>query len=104
MLGLIAEGSFMHVYFSRSSLMILLFSSLFISSKTFLVFGGKTGWIGQKLMVILDEMGHKAIAAESRLENRESVEQELKKMLPDCVVNAAGVTGRPNVDWCEKHK
>ena len=25
-------------------------------------------------------------------------------MKPTHVLNAAGVTGRPNVDWCESHK
>jgi len=85
-------------------LVVLLFSSSSILSKTFLVFGGKTGWIGQMLMVQLQEKGHKAIAAESRLENREAVRTEIERWSPDCVVNAAGRTGVPNVDWCEDHK
>jgi dTDP-4-dehydrorhamnose reductase len=38
------------------------------------------------------------------LENRESVLQEIKTKQPDFILNAAGVTGRPNVDWCEDHK
>jgi len=42
--------------------------------------------------------------AESRTENRESVAAELEKYKPTHVLNAAGVTGRPNVDWCEDHK
>ncbi len=82
----------------------LMFVPFCVSPKTFLVFGGKTGWIGQKLMVILQDEGHKVIAAESRLENREAIQEEIKHVQPDCVVNAAGLTGRPNVDWCEDHK
>ena len=37
------------------------------SSKTFFVFGGKTGWIGQQIMHHVTDQGHTAIAAESRL-------------------------------------
>ncbi|MBU0767304.1 sugar nucleotide-binding protein [Patescibacteria group bacterium] len=28
----------------------------------------------------------------------------LEELRPDVVINAAGKTGRPNVDWCEDHK
>jgi len=42
--------------------------------------------------------------ADSRTYNRESVEAEINKYKPTHVLNAAGVTGRPNVDWCEDNK
>lgn len=42
--------------------------------------------------------------AESRLENRQSVEKEILEFQPTHVLNCAGVTGRPNVDWCEDNK
>ncbi len=29
---------------------------------------------------------------------------ELDEVKPTFVINAAGITGRPNVDWCEDHK
>ncbi len=34
----------------------------------------------------------------------EAVERELESVRPTHVINAAGVTGRPNVDWCESNK
>ncbi|MES2272972.1 MAG: NAD-dependent epimerase/dehydratase family protein [Chlamydiota bacterium] len=71
------------------------------SCDTFLVFGGKTGWIGQKLVVLLEDLNHNVISANARLENREEVIREIEQVLPDFIINAAGVTGRPNVDWCE---
>jgi len=74
------------------------------SPKTFLVFGGKTGWIGQKIVAFLKEQNQIVFSAESRLENREEVERELIKIQPDYVINAAGITGKPNVDWCEDNK
>ena len=72
--------------------------------KRFLVFGGKTGWIGQKIVRLLSDMGHTPICAASRLENREAIEKELKSTNPDFIVNCAGIIGKPNVDWCETHK
>lgn len=72
-------------------------------SHKYLVFGAK-GWIGSKLMILINQQGHTAIAAQSRLQNRQDVEQEIINTKPDFVLNAAGVTGRPNVDWCEDHK
>ena len=38
------------------------------------------------------------------MQNRDSVEKELDEVKPTHVLNVAGVTGRPNVDWCESHK
>lgn len=73
-------------------------------AKTWLVFGGATGWIGQMSVVMLREQGYEVYSAQSRLENRESVLQEIKTIQPDFILNAAGVTGRPNVDWCEDHR
>jgi len=72
-------------------------------SAVYLVFG-KNGWIGGKLIELLKEQGKTFHLAESRSYNRESVEKELDLYKPTHVLNAAGVTGRPNVDWCEDHK
>jgi 3,5-epimerase/4-reductase len=38
------------------------------------------------------------------MENRGDVEAELDRIQPSHVLNAAGITGRPNIDWCEDHK
>lgn len=38
------------------------------------------------------------------MQNREAVIAELDKYKPTHVLNAAGSTGRPNVDWCEDHR
>lgn len=72
--------------------------------KSFLVFGGKTGWIGQKMVSLLREQNHIVYAAESRLENREAIENEILRIRPDYIINCAGCTGTPNVDWCEDHQ
>lgn len=48
--------------------------------------------------------GIEVFKAESRLENREEVEKELDDIKPSHVLMAAGITGRPNIDWCEDNK
>ncbi|PIS00640.1 MAG: hypothetical protein COT84_06515 [Chlamydiae bacterium CG10_big_fil_rev_8_21_14_0_10_35_9] len=73
-------------------------------SATFLVFGGKSGWFGNETIKIVEREGHIAICAHSRLENREEIIEELSEVRPDFIINAAGITGRPNIDWCEDHK
>eukprot|EP00931_Biecheleriopsis_adriatica_P103688 TRINITY_DN78492_c0_g1_i1.p1 TRINITY_DN78492_c0_g1~~TRINITY_DN78492_c0_g1_i1.p1 ORF type:complete len:679 (+),score=157.97 TRINITY_DN78492_c0_g1_i1:53-2089(+) len=74
-------------------------------SKTvkFLIFG-KTGWIGGMLGDLLRKQGYEFEYATTRLENRESVEREILHSGCTHVLNAAGLTGRPNVDWCETHR
>jgi hypothetical protein len=86
---------------------------------------GKRGWIGgehqlkyqktdpfashclfsfpiQGMMIsLLKKSGKEFFLADARCENRESVKSELLKYKPTHVLNAAGVTGSPNVDWCE---
>jgi dTDP-4-dehydrorhamnose reductase len=66
----------------------------------YLVFG-KNGWIGGMLQELLTSSGKEFYLAQSRCENRESVKAELLKIKPTHVLNSAGVTGMPNVDWCE---
>jgi 3,5-epimerase/4-reductase len=55
-------------------------------------------------MFSLKTIGIKVVAAESRIENREDVAAELDAVKPTHVLMSAGITGRPNIDWCEDHK
>jgi len=73
--------------------------------KRVLIFGGKTGWIGQMMgELVKKEENTELFIAESRVQNRESVAKELDEIKPTHVLNAAGITGRPNIDWCEDNK
>ncbi|KAM4058755.1 rmlD substrate binding domain-containing protein [Hirsutella rhossiliensis] len=69
----------------------------------FLVWG-QEGWIAGKLMILLQGQGRDVQATAVRMENREAVIQELARVKPTHVLNAAGCTGKPNVDWCEDNK
>jgi 3,5-epimerase/4-reductase len=74
------------------------------TDNVYLILGGKTGWIGGKVIALLEDQGAKYFIADSRTQNRESLEAEIEKYKPTHVLNCAGVTGRPNVDWCETNK
>ena len=71
---------------------------------------GRTGWIGGELGKLLVAEGVDWAWATGRMENRQDVLASLSrgvgvsKRPPTHVLLAAGVTGRPNVDWCETHQ
>lgn len=69
----------------------------------FLIFG-QTGWLGGVLGRICEKKGYEYQFATCRLQEREKVARELRASGATHALNAAGVTGRPNVDWCESHK
>lgn len=64
---------------------------------------GSTGWIGGQLKELL-EKEHEVISAKARLNDYISLINEVSSIIPDTVLNCAGLTGRPNVDWCEDNK
>jgi 3,5-epimerase/4-reductase len=74
-----------------------------VQEEKYLLFG-KNGWICGQLEELLKKSGKTYTVSSNRLENRESLIKELDEYKPTHVLNAAGVTGRPNVDWCEDHK
>lgn len=69
----------------------------------FLIWGGE-GWVAGHLKTILEKQGKDVHTTTIRMQNREAVLAELERVQPTHVLNAAGCTGRPNVDWCEDHK
>eukprot|EP00884_Botryococcus_braunii_P020578 jgi/Botrbrau1/7203/Bobra.0300s0029.1 len=74
-----------------------------MTEPVFLVFG-RTGWIGGEVGRLLDQQGARWEYASARLEDRAGILADIERVKPTHVLNAAGLTGRPNVDWCEDHK
>lgn len=64
-----------------------------------LIFGN--GYVAHKFR---EAFGAEAEISSVRIEDFSEVKGELEHKKPDVVVNCAGKTGRPNVDWCEDHK
>ncbi|CAN1845393.1 Trifunctional UDP-glucose 4,6-dehydratase/UDP-4-keto-6-deoxy-D-glucose 3,5-epimerase/UDP-4-keto-L-rhamnose-reductase RHM1 [Linum perenne] len=73
------------------------------SPHKFLIYG-RTGWIGGLLGKLCEKQGIPYEYGKGRLEDRSSLVADIVSVKPTHVFNAAGVTGRPNVDWCESHK
>ncbi|CAM8883934.1 unnamed protein product [Rhodiola kirilowii] len=69
----------------------------------FLIYG-RTGWIGGLLGSLCTAQNIDFHYGKGRLQDRASIEADIAAVQPTHVFNAAGVTGRPNVDWCESHK
>jgi len=69
----------------------------------FLIYG-RTGWIGGMLGSLLAERGCEYYYGSARLYDRGALKEDILRCRPTHILNAAGITGRPNVDWCETHK
>ncbi|MEN9557687.1 MAG: hypothetical protein RL141_56 [Candidatus Parcubacteria bacterium] len=61
------------------------------------VFG--SGYIGEKVAAFLPD----AVLSLARIDDATQVAAALEEHMPEVVVNCAGKTGKPNVDWCETH-
>ena len=61
---------------------------------------GPNGYIGKHLLKhIPNSMG-----LDTRLENIEELKKYLKILKPNNIISAAGISGKPTIDWCESHK
>ena len=70
--------------------------------KKILLFGS-TGFIGSQLKEALEEKGYEVFGPRIEIRNFDEVKKTFEDTQPDYVINATGMTGRPNVDWCETH-
>mmetsp|Transcript_14685 Transcript_14685/g.41315 ORF Transcript_14685/g.41315 Transcript_14685/m.41315 type:complete len:316 (-) Transcript_14685:130-1077(-) len=69
----------------------------------FLIYGAR-GWIGSLLCDLLKSQGLPYEHGTARLEDRAAIMADIERVKPTRILNAAGITGRPNVDWCEDNK
>ena len=65
---------------------------------------GEGGWIANHPRDLLLSQGQNVHTTGVRMGNQAEVCQLLDHLKPTHVINCAGKTGRPNVDWCESHK
>lgn len=64
-----------------------------------LIFG--KGYVGSRCA---EEWGEQAVITDKKIYSKEDALEVLDEVKPDVVLNAAGVRGKPNVDWCETHQ
>ena len=68
---------------------------------------GGSGYVGRAYQSLLERKGipyRNLRRAESDYSDPATLEGVLRDLKPDFVINAAGYTGKPNVDACEVHK
>lgn len=58
------------------------------------------GWLGNRC----HEEWPDSVITDKIINTKEDVLELLKTHQPEAVLNAAGVVGKPNVDWCETHQ
>ena len=59
-----------------------------------LIFG--KGFLGQRLAASVEG----SLISDVNILDRAALSQIIAQEKPDAVINAAGKTGKPNVDWC----
>ena len=64
-----------------------------------LIFGSQ-GYLGQQFLELYPD----AVATDADIADPSQVATALDTHTPDVVINAAGKTGRPNIDWCEDNR
>ena len=65
---------------------------------------GEHGWIAGLLIDLLTRLDKDVHSTAVRMEDQADVHRVLDAIKPTHVINCAGKTGRPNVDWCENNK
>ena len=63
-----------------------------------LIIGG--GYVGNRCAHAWKD----AVLADQKIHSKEDVLALIETHQPDVILNAAGVRGKPNVDWCESHQ
>lgn len=64
---------------------------------------GSTGFIGSHLKEGLLAKGYQVVDPRIDVTCIKEVRIVIEKEAPDYIINATGITGKPNVDWCESH-
>jgi 3,5-epimerase/4-reductase len=65
---------------------------------------GATGYIGTKIYNIFKKQNKNIIILKERLENTDEIKKKLLLYKPKYVINSAGITGIPNISWCDINK
>jgi len=62
------------------------------------------GWIGNEVYKYWTERNFETVKTDVHINSVDDVLGLIALHAPDAILNAAGVVGKPNVDWCENHQ
>lgn len=65
---------------------------------------GSTGFLGSNVIKCLKQENKNYITTDLRLQSTEEISKYLDIYKPKYVINCAGLTGVPNIFWCDDHK
>jgi 3,5-epimerase/4-reductase len=65
---------------------------------------GSNGYLGNHITTILKTQGKNVITLSERLSDLSTIKTKLDLYKPKYVINAGGLTGVPNIDWCDYNK
>lgn len=65
---------------------------------------GSNGYIGSHILYELQKENKRVLPLKYRLEDINKIEELIKFYKPKYLINAAGLTGTPNIKWCDTHK
>ena len=74
-----------------------------LKEKAVLVYGG-TGFLGKCLLEELVKLNKPFKIGTARLENRSDLVREIQETSPSHVLCMAGLTGKPNIFWCDTNQ
>jgi len=75
----------------------------FVKDLDYIILGGN-GFLGSYTCKIMEELNKNYIKLDTRLENIELLTKQISIFKPKYVICAAGISGKPTVQWCENNK
>ena len=75
----------------------------FIKPIDYIVFGSK-GFLGSNIVKVLKNLNKNYISVDIRLNEYDKIKDLFNTFNPKFVINCAGITGTPNIFWCDSHK
>ena len=75
----------------------------FIKPVDYVILGSR-GYLGSYTCKVMKDLNKNYVSLDTRLENNKLLIKQLSYLKPKYVICAAGISGKPTVNWCETHK
>lgn len=78
-------------------------NSMYFKKYDYYVLGAK-GFLGSQCVSILKDQGYEVFESNERLNNIHKIKEEIIKSQAKYIICAAGISGKPTIEWCEKNE